>query len=162
MSSSLCSKNAALRGLLTDRGCTVTLYDESGEGNDLPAAARLPWLLDGPTLVLEFLAALQTLDVAAEDVPALLPPFFIKTKTVDYDEDRKSARIAALAEKHGVEDGRVRVHTARGTVTVSPLFHGGFRLVAEAVSSEVAAELCDFVGDSLRQDDPAPDAPEQQ
>ena len=152
---------AALRGLLTDRGCTVTLYDESGEGNDLPAAARLPWLLDGPTLVLEFLAALQTLDVAAEDVPALLPPFFVKTKTVDYDEDRKSARIAALAEKHGVEDGRVRVHTARGTVTVSPLFHGGFRLVAEAVSSEVAAELCDFVGDSLRQDDPAPDAPEQ-
>ena len=32
---------------------------------------------------------------------------------------------------------------------------------ALAVSSEVAAELCDFVGDSLRQDDPAPDAPEQ-
>ena len=51
----------------------------------------------------------------------------------------------------------MRVHTARGTVTVSPLFHGGFRLVAEAVSSEVAAELCDFVGDSLRQDDSAPE-----
>lgn len=105
---------------------------------------------------------MQTLDVAAEDVPALAARrSSSRRRPVDYDEDRKSARIAALAEKHGVEDGRVRVHTARGTVTVSPLFHGGFRLVAEAVSSEVAAELCDFVGDSLRQDDPAPDAPEQ-
>ena len=136
------------------------LYDEAGEGNDRPAAGRLPWLLDGPTLVLEFLAALQTLDISADDVPALLPRFFVKTKTVDYDEDRKSARIAALAEKHGVEDGRVRVRTDCGTVTVSPLFHGGFRLVAEAVSSEVAAELCDFVGESLRKDESGDGHPE--
>ena len=151
---------AALRDLLKDRGCTFVLYDEAGEGNDRPAAGRLPWLLDGPTLVLEFLAALQTLDISADDVPALLPRFFVKTKTVDYDEDRKSARIAALAEKHGVEDGRVRVRTDRGTVTVSPLFHGGFRLVAEAVSSEVAAELCDFVGESLRKDESGDGHPE--
>ena len=66
----------------------------------------------------------------------------------------------ALAEKHGVEDGRVRVRTDCGTVTVSPLFHGGFRLVAEAVSSEVAAELCDFVGESLRKDESGDGHPE--
>ena len=34
-------------------------------------------------------------------------------------------------------------------IDLTPLFYGGFRLTAEAASSEIASELCDFVGKSL-------------
>ena len=78
-----------------------------------------------------------------------MPRFFLRSAEIVCDEDKKSARIAALAKRCGVENGRVRVRTDRGTVTVSPLFYGGFRLTAEAASSEIASELCDFVGKSL-------------
>ena len=139
----------AVVSMITDTGCTVSFYDENGTGNDKDSAARIPMLLDGPTAAAEFLAYLDNSGLSADDVAESMPRFFLRSAEIVCDEDKKSARIAALAKRCGVENGRVRVRTDRGTVTVSPLFYGGFRLTAEAATSEIASELCDFVGKSL-------------
>ena len=63
----------------------------------------------------------------------------------------KAARALsdALTAVRRIDELEGRVRTDRGTVTVSPLFYGGFRLTAEAATSEIASALCDFVGKSL-------------
>ena len=57
-----------------------------------------------------------------------------------------------------IEDAIARLRAAIPGITLRTTLIAGF----PGETEEQYAELCDFVGDSLRQDDPAPDAPEQQ
>ncbi len=87
-----------------------------------------------------------------------LPQFEIRIRNInseDTDGEHRASVMKKLYEKYdsgrsiSEKDG-VTVSFSDGSVTVVPRRTGGFRLISEAVSTEVADELCSAVFDEIK------------
>ena len=82
----------------------------------------------------------QNRDLA--DISKDIPVFSVKCETVEFPAAEKAARTGELCREFGTDTPLFT--DKRGTVRMIPDSPRGFRIIAEAASSEYAAELCEF------------------
>lgn len=82
--------------------------------------------------------------VLLDEAQQFLPPFFFRSIIVDIEDEEKADLIGSLAEECADCSRGVRLHNDKGSYAVFPRAEGGFRVLAEAVSAELAEELCDM------------------
>ncbi len=123
-------------------GARPVFYGEA-TGRQREAARRCFWSVDGNALVLKALESGLKLKKSLEQLYSETPKRVIESKLCFCDEDKKAAtmdRISAQGEKARGGEGIVLRYYG-GSVTVVPTSGGSFRLFAEAVSNEAAAEI---------------------
>lgn len=132
-------------------GGRPVFYGDAG-GRQRQSAYRCFWTCDGNALVLKALASALKVGKTPEELYKDTPKRVIESKTLVCDEDTKAETMERL-HSHG-ERGRggegVMLRYKRGSVVVVPLNGGGFRLFAEAVSSEAAEELFAFTEQTIK------------
>lgn len=87
-----------------------------------------------------------------------LPQFEIKIRNIDGEETGGEYRASVMKrlydkyerEKNLTEKDGFTLDLNKGKVTVIPRRTGGFKLVSEAMNSEIATELCDIVFDEIK------------
>ncbi len=123
------------------RGHSVAFF---GNGGERAAAYRCFWCYDAVALCLMALYACVCEKKSLSELDALTPKKVIESRLVMCAEDKKAECMARIsAEGDGGRGGEgVLLRYGRGTVLVVPQEIGAFRLFAEAVSAEAAAEIC--------------------
>lgn len=123
-------------------GGRAVFYGEA-EGRKREAAYRCFWSCDGNGLVLKAIESALKAGKSVGQVYSEAPKRVIESKTLLCDEDKKAETISRLAEKgvRGRGGEGVMLRYGKGSVVVVPLNGGGFRLFAEAVSTEAAEEI---------------------
>lgn len=104
---------------------------------------------DALFLVLSVLDICRKKGISLDEVSALVPSFHIRLMTGEYDEEGKASKIKRLCDECGRDDGAKFIFE-KGYVRFVPSSHKGFKIIAEAASSEYAKELCDFALDKLK------------
>lgn len=138
-------EQAVLRG-----GGKIRFYGET-DSREREAVYRSMWCYDGNALALRALFAAK---VAGKPLAALyeeMPKQVVECKTLRLADNNAAETIARLSS-YG-ECGRggegVRLRYAKGSVTVVPISASAFRLYAEAVSTEAAAEIFSSVEEKI-------------
>ena len=123
-------------------GGRPVFYGEA-DSREREAACRCFWSYDGNALALRVLSAAAQTEKTLSELSAEVPRQIIEAKTVRCEEENKARTIGRLYEKGSAARGGegVLLNYGEGSVTVVPLVSGGFRLFAEAVSTEAAEEL---------------------
>ncbi len=122
------------------RGHAVVFF---GNGGERGAAYRCFWSYDAVALCLMAVYASVTQKKSIAELDSMTPKRVIESQLVLCDEDKKAAamaRVAAVGDSGRGGEGVV-LRYGRGTVLVVPQEIGAFRLFAEAVSAEAAAEI---------------------
>lgn len=132
-------------------GCKPVFYGEA-TGRSREAASRCFWSFDGNALVLKALESSLKLKKTVSELYGEIPKRVIESKNCICDEDMKAETMDRLHNKGTVGRGGegVMLHYKRGSVTVIPLNGGGFRLFAEAVSTEAAQEIFNSAEKEIR------------
>lgn len=126
-----------------ERGGGRPVFYGEAEGRARQAAYRCFWSYDGNALVLKALEKVLASGKSAGELYADTPKKIIESKTIVCDEEQKAETMERLSTQG--ERGRggegVKLSYRKGSVVVVPLNGGGFRLFAEAVSTEAAEEV---------------------
>jgi len=126
-------------------GGKPVFYGDAG-GREREAAYRCLWSCDGNGLALRALYAGAVANKPLAQLYGDIPKQVVEIKTLRCDEDSKARTMEKLCTKGcGGRGGEgVMLKYASGSVVVVPLNGGGFRLFAEAVSTEAAEEIFDL------------------
>lgn len=126
-----------------ERAGGKTVFYGDATGRQRESAARCFWSVDGNALVLKALESALKQGKTPEQLYWECPRRVIESKTLLTDEDKKAEtmeKLSAQGEKGRGGEG-ILIKYRSGSVTVIPQGGGAFRLFAEAVSSEAAAEI---------------------
>lgn len=125
------------------RGGGKAVFYGEADSRERDAVYRCFWSYDGNALSLRALYAAQKTGKQLYELAAQTPKQIVESKTVRCNEDAKARTINRLYEKGSAARGGegVVLSYSAGSVVVVPLSSGGFRLFAEAVSTEAAEEL---------------------
>lgn len=102
-----------------------------------------PWTIDAVALCLKVLEAAKIRQSSLSDLYEALPHLSYSSREVRVDESKKAERIEALGREgeRGRNGEGIRLTYEKGSVVVVPMNSGGFRIFAEAVSTEAAEEM---------------------
>lgn len=139
----------AVEGFLNDSGCEAVFYNDS-ESEERKKAFSTHFYNDNVLLALLVCRYLRENNITLNEAVNKLPRFFVRSVDIDVDEDEKADLIGSLAEECGDCSRGVRLRNEKGCIAVFPREDGGFRVFAEAVSSEFAEELCSFAEKKLK------------
>jgi len=134
---------------LRQTGLTLHFYNDS-ESDIRKKAFDTHFAHDNVLLALLVCRYLRENNVTLDQAAVTLPPLFIRSLDIEVDEEEKADIIGSLASECEDCSRGVRIHTEKGSVAVFPRADGGFRVLAEAVSSESAEELCDFAEKKIK------------
>lgn len=125
------------------RGGGKAVFYGEADGREREAVYRCFWSYDGNALALRALYAGLVLKKPLYELASLFPKQVVESKTVRCNEENKAHTINRLYEKGSAARGGegVVLSYSAGSVVVVPMSSGGFRLFAEAVSTEAAEEL---------------------
>lgn len=133
---------------LRSQGTKVNIYNDS-ESAARANAYRTAFVNDAALLVLMVEKHLLATGMTAAEAKARLPEIFVVTKVVNADRKDALCRIDELSRAFGDIKRGVRINYRGGSVAIYPE-QSGFRIFAEAVSSEIASELCDLTERRLK------------
>lgn len=127
---------------VTKNGGRAVFYGEA-DGRQREAAYRCFWTMDGNALSLRALYAAKKAKKELYEISAAAPKQVVESKTVRVNDEDKAKTINRLYEKGAAARGGegVVLSYKAGSVVIVPQRYGGFRLFAEAVSTEAAEEL---------------------
>lgn len=123
-------------------GGKAVFYGEA-DAREREAVYRCFWSYDGNALALRALYASISQKKPLYELAAQHPKQVVESKTVRCNEESKASTINRLFEKGNAARGGegIVLSYSTGSVIVMPVAYGGFRLFAEAVSTEAAEEL---------------------
>lgn len=133
---------------LRSQGTKVNIYNDS-ESVARANAYSTPFVNDAALLVLMVEKYLLATGMTAAEAKAKVPEIFVVTKLVNADRRDALYRIDELSKAFGDIKRGVRINYRGGSVAIYPE-QSGFRIFAEAVSSEIASELCDLTERRLK------------
>lgn len=133
---------------LRSQGTKVNIYNDS-ESVARTNAYSTPFVNDAALLVLMVEKYLLATGMTAAEAKAKVPEIFVVTKLVNADRRDALYRIDELSKAFGDIKRGVRINYRGGSVAIYPE-QSGFRIFAEAVSSEIASELCDLTERRLK------------
>lgn len=134
---------------LRSQGIAVHIYNDS-ESEARNSAMNASYVYDAALLALLAEKQLLTSGMTAAEAKSRLPEIFVVTRTVEGDSRDSISRIDELSRTFGDITRGVRINYRGGSVAVYPGAGGGFKIFAEAVSSEIANELCDLTERRLK------------
>jgi mannose-1-phosphate guanylyltransferase/phosphomannomutase len=139
----------AVEGFLNDSGCAAVFYNDN-DSEERKKAFSTHFFGDSVLLALLVCRYLRENNITLKEAVNKLPRFFVRSVDIDIDDDEKADLIGSLAEECGDCSRGVRLRNEKGSIAVFPREEGGFRVLAEAASSEFAEELCSFAENKLK------------
>ncbi|MDD4421489.1 MAG: hypothetical protein PHD46_00465, partial [Eubacteriales bacterium] len=88
--------------------------------------------------------------IMLDEARQFLPQYYLKSVVVDIEDDDRADTIGTLAAECEDCSRGVRLRDDKGSYSVFPRAEGGFRVFAEALSSELAEELCDIAEKKIK------------
>jgi len=139
----------AVEGYLKQSGLQPCFYNHS-ESEERKNAFSTHFYNDSVLLALMVCRYLCENNLTLKEAVSKLPRFYVRSIDIEVDEDEKADLIGSLAEECGDCSRGVRLRNEKGSIAVFPREEGGFRVFAEAASSEFAEELCVFAEKKLK------------
>lgn len=139
----------AVEVYLNESGCETLFYNDS-ESEERKNAFSTHFYSDSVLLALLVCRYLRENNLTLKEAVNKLPRFYVRSIDIEVDEDEKADLIGSLAEECGDCSRGVRLRNEKGSIAVFPREEGGFRVFAEAASSEFAEELCSFAEKKLK------------
>ncbi len=134
---------------LRSQGIAVHIYNDS-ESEARNEAMNASFINDAALLVLSAEKQLLNSGMTAAEARSRLPEIYVVTRTIEGDGENSITRIDELSRTFGDITRGIRINYRGGSVAIYPGAGGGFKIFAEAVSSEMASELCDLTERRLK------------
>lgn len=134
---------------LRAQGITVGIYNDCDSETRRNAFAS-SFVHDAALLVLMTESRLLSSGMTASEARSRLPEIHVVTRFLEGDGNNCASRMDELSREFGDMTRGVRINYRGGSVAVYPGAGGGFKIFAEAVSSEIASELCDLTEKRLK------------
>ncbi|MDD4163756.1 MAG: sugar phosphate nucleotidyltransferase [Eubacteriales bacterium] len=134
---------------LSSEGINLFFYNDS-ESEERIRAFETHFYTDKILLALLVCRFLHENTIMLDEARQFLPQYYLKSVVVDIEDDDRADTIGTLAAECEDCSRGVRLRDDKGSYSVFPRAEGGFRVFAEALSSELAEELCDIAEKKIK------------
>lgn len=134
---------------LRSLGVAVRYYNDSPSENRRNAFQSF-FAFDGIAASLLAAKQLHEAGLTPSQAKERLPEVFSVTREITGDEAENAAKIRVLSAACNDLSRGVRINYRGGSVAVYPSARGGFKIFAEAVSNEIAEEICSMTEKQLK------------